>query len=145
MRATTVIVIIVFGYFTMPNFIAHGRRGAKTDVDVLAVRFRYSCEARFADDNERLQIPGTPVDVVFAEAKEGHIEKLNGPWVNREGRALDYVLSRVGVVPPHQVEEVAIQLYNKKEAIGDGFTVRICAFGGSASRDLLDQGVTFVS
>jgi hypothetical protein len=45
------------GYFTMPNFIAHGRPTAKTDVDVLAVRLEHSREAGFQDDKNRLQIP----------------------------------------------------------------------------------------
>jgi hypothetical protein len=70
---------------------------------------------------------------------------LNGPWANREERALDYVLKRVGVVPPDQVEGVASELYTKRKATGHGFTVRICAFGESASKDLLSQGVTFVN
>jgi hypothetical protein len=128
----------------MPNFIVHGRLAARTDVDVLAVRFRHSCEARFADDNEQLHIPDTPVDVVFAEVKEGCVNSLNGPWANREQGALDYVLKRVGIVPAEHVQHVAKELYSSRKASCDRFTVRICAFGGSVSGDLLSQGVTFV-
>lgn len=132
------------GYFTMPNFIAHDRRTAKTDVDVLAVRFRDSYEARFADDTEQLQIPDTPVDVVFAEVKEGCVNSLNGPWANREQGALDYVLKRVGIVPAEHVQYVADELYSSRKATSNRFTVRICAFGEFVSRDLINQGVTFV-
>jgi hypothetical protein len=129
----------------MPNFIVHGRPGARTDVDVLAVRLEHSQEAGFQDDKGQLRTPDRGTDVVLAEAKEGCVDRLNGPWANREGRALDYVLKRVGVVPPDQVERVASELYSKRNATGDGFTVRVCAFGESVSKDVLSQGVTFVS
>jgi hypothetical protein len=129
----------------MPNFIVHGRPAARTDVDVLAVRLEYSQEACFQDDKGELKTPDRGTDVVLAEAKGGCTEKLNGPWANREGRALDYVLRRVGVVPPDQVERVASDLYRKRNATGNGFTVRVCAFGESASKDLLSEGVTFVN
>jgi hypothetical protein len=132
------------GYFCMPNFIAHGRPSAKTDVDVLAVRLEHSCEATFADDRERLAIPDRGVDVIFAEAKNGPIQKLNGPWARPEEKALDYVLKRVGIVPVGEVEAVAKEVYDKRKATGNGFTVRICVFAESISDNLKRQEVTFV-
>ena len=61
----------------MPNFIVHGRPAARTDVDVLAVRLEYSQEVGFQDDKGQLKTPNRGTDVVLAEAKAGHIEKLN--------------------------------------------------------------------
>ena len=132
------------GYFTMPNFIAHGRPAAKTDVDVLAIRLGHSFEANFQDDKGQLKIPDRGTDVVFVEVKEDYIGTLNGPWANRAVGALDYVLKRVGIVPASHVKAVADALYDKRSFIGDGFTVRICAFGASASKGLVSQGIIFV-
>src|SRR5712692_8838890 len=83
------------GYFTMPNFIAHGDGGPRTDVDVLGVRLPHSRE--YPDDTARLQIPPQKIDVVFAESKAGRC-KLNGPWkAGGRNHALEYVLRRVGI------------------------------------------------
>ena len=55
------------GYFTMPNFIAHCHDGARTDVDVLGVRFPHSSE--YPDDAARLFFPCDRIDIVLGEAK----------------------------------------------------------------------------
>jgi hypothetical protein len=55
------------GYFTLPNFIAHGRRGPLTEVDVLGIRLPHSTE--FEDDTKVLDIPAERIDIVFAEAR----------------------------------------------------------------------------
>jgi hypothetical protein len=57
------------GYFTMPNFIAHGRPTARTDVDVLAVRLEHSHEATFQDDRARSRF--------LAEARMLSLQKRN--------------------------------------------------------------------
>src|SRR5882672_531543 len=88
------------GYFTLPNFIAHGRSGPLTEVDVLGARFPHSTELK---DDPVLKIPQAGVDIVFAEAKRKTIEKLNGPWSSPDKGALDYVLRRIGVVPTDEV------------------------------------------
>lgn len=129
------------GYFTMPNFIAHGRNGPLTEVDVLGIRFPHSRE--FLDD-ERLEIPTDSVDIVFAEAKEGRIDELNGPWSSPGKGALDYVLRRVGVVPTDQANGLAVELYHTRKAKRDGFQIRIVCFARDINQDLQVQGVTFV-
>jgi hypothetical protein len=129
------------GYFTLPNFMAHRRRGALTEVDVLGVRFPYSEEF---EDDPNLKIPKDRTDIVFAEAKGKKIEELNGPWGSPEHRALDYVLKRVGVAPAAQVEELAKGLYAKRMAEVDGYRIRIVCFADAISENLLKQGVTFV-
>lgn len=130
------------GYFTLPNFMAHRRGGALTEVDVLGVRFPYSQEF---EDDPNLEIAKDRTDIVFAEAKGQRIEELNGPWGSPEHGALDYVLKRVGVAPAAQVEELAKGLYAKRVADVDGYRIRIVAFADAISEELLKHGVTFVS
>ena len=130
------------GYFTLPNFIAHG---GLTEVDVLAVRFPYSSEG-FQDD-ARLEITGghPEKDIVLAEAKRSHIDKLNRSWNSPEMGALNYVLRRVGIVPEGEVDGLARELYEKRNARVGGISVRIFCFGQSISKDLLAKGVKFIS
>ena len=130
------------GYFTTPNFIAHGRPAPLTEVDVLGVRFPYSAEFK---DDPKLSIPKDGIDIVFAEAKGKKIESLNGPWGSPEKGALDYVLKRVGVVPAEQVKGLAASLYAKRNAERDGYRIRIVCFADTISEELLKQGVTFIS
>jgi hypothetical protein len=130
------------GYFTTPNFIAHGRPGPLTEVDVLGVRFPHSAEFK---DDPALGIPKDCIDIVFAEAKGKKIETLNGPWGSPEKGALDYVLKRVGVVPAEHVQALAADLYAKRNAEIDGYRVRIVCFADTISEELLKQGVTFIS
>ncbi len=131
------------GYFTIPNFVAHGRPGALTDVDVLAVRLPYSSESRFIDD-PALEIPKEGIDIIFAEAKRGEIHALNGPWDDPRRGAINYVLQRVGIVPAEYVEKLAAELYAKRRAIENGFTIRICAFARNISPELGGSGVKFL-
>ena len=130
------------GYLTTPNFIAHGRHGPLTEVDVLGVRFPHSAEF---EDDPQLNIPKDLIDIVLAEAKGKTIEALNGPWGAPEKGALDYVLRRVGVVPAEQVKGLAADLYARRSAAMDGYRVRIVCFADTISEELRKQGVTFVS
>ncbi len=129
------------GYFTMPTFYAHGRRGTLTDVDVLGVRLAHSAEFK---DDPRLNIPQGCTDIVFAEAKGKRIDVLNGPWGSPDKGALDYVLKRVGVVPAEQVKELTATLYTKRNAEIDGYRIRIVCFANTISEELRKQGVTFI-
>jgi len=129
------------GYFTIPNFYAHGRKGALAEIDMLGVRFPYSTE--FPDD-PALSIPKEGIDMIFAEAKTKQIETLNGPWNSPERGALDYVLKRIGIVPSEKVAEVTKDLYTKRRASIQGGTVRIICFGESIGKELSTQGVTFL-
>jgi hypothetical protein len=132
------------GYFTLPNFYAHGRYGPLTEVDILGVRFPYSKE--FPDD-PALEIPKDGIDVVFAEAKTRQVESLNGPWSSPEKGALDYVLKRVGIAPLEEVAHLAKQLYAKRRVQTKGvtrITVRVNCFCESISKALLAEGVTFL-
>ena len=123
------------GYFTMPNFIAHGDAGPRTEVDVLGVRFPHSRE--YPDDTRQLNIPGGKVDVVFAEAKPKRC-RLNGPWnEGKSNRALEYVLGRVGLFDGEaSVGQVARELYTGRKFENDSLVVRIICFGGKRNGTL---------
>ena len=131
------------GYFTLPNFIAHGRGGPLTEVDVLGVRFPYSEEAEFEDD-AALRIPNQGTDIVFAEAKTRQINVLNGPWGRPETGALDYVLRRVGILPEAQVAALAAALYVQRATQINGVTLRIICFAETIGDELREEGVTFI-
>ena len=123
------------GYFVIPNFIAHGEGGPRTDVDVLAVRFPHSRE--YPDDTRRLQIPTKKIDIVFAESKAGRC-RLNGPWKNGGDRqALEYVLRRVGIFEnDSSILAAATRLYGEqRQEIGD-YCIRIVCFGSKANGKL---------
>ncbi|HEV2522123.1 MAG TPA: hypothetical protein VGT24_07045 [Candidatus Acidoferrales bacterium] len=123
------------GYFTMPNFIAHGEGGPRTDVDVLGVRFPHSRE--YPDDKDRLQISPQKIDVVFAEVKTGRC-KLNGPWKAGGNRqALEYVLRRTGTIESdNSIFAVANELYTKQRYENGTYVVRIICFGGKPNGTL---------
>jgi len=133
------------GYFTLPNFYAHRRSGPLTEVDVLGVRFPYSKENNFEDDEKALNYPSNKVDIVLGEAKTKHIEELNGPWGSPDGKALQYVLQRVGIVPPDAVKNLAGEIFAKKRAVIDGIMIRVVCFAESIGDELLKADVTFVS
>lgn len=116
------------GYFTMPNFIAHGRAGARTDVDVLGVRFPYSAE--YPDDEVHLHFQPDKTDVVLAESKTGRCQ-LNGPWkAAGQSHALEYILRRIGIFRlADTIDEAAKSLYTKRAYEDSGIAIRIICFG----------------
>jgi hypothetical protein len=123
------------GYFVIPNFIAHGDGGPRTDVDVLGVRFPHSRE--YPDDAQRLQIPPNKVDIVFAESKAGRC-KLNGPWKNGGDRqALEYVLRRVGIFESdNSIHAAATRLYAEQRQETGDYLIRIVCFGSKTNGTL---------
>ena len=131
------------GYFVMPNFIAHAHDGARTDVDVLAVRFPHSTE--YPDDSH-LAFTSSAIDILFVEVKSGQCS-LNGPWKGKsEKQPLEYVLKRVGVFDDSaRVDVVASQIYacrrfpSPQDAQHWPFVIRIVCFGESEDKQL--QGV----
>lgn len=116
------------GYFVMPNFIAHGQPGVRTEVDVLAVRFPHSKE--YGDDMQMLKIPTEKVDVVLAESKPDRCS-LNGPWKESgDNQALEYVLRRVGIFESDSgIKAAADGLYGKQRYEVGIYTVRVVCFG----------------
>lgn len=129
------------GYFTMPNFIAHADDGARTDIDVLGVRFPHSTE--YPDDGARLRFPQDKIDIVLAEAKAGECA-INGPWKGKSAaHPLEYVLKRVGVFgDPSLVDRAANEIYTRRRFPPDeesdkwSFVIRVLCFGKSENKGM---------
>jgi hypothetical protein len=135
------------GYFTLPNFIAHAHDGARTDVDVLGVRFPHSTE--YPDDAAHLHFHLNKTDVVLTEVKTGECA-LNGPWKGKSAKQpLEYILKRVGLFNSTAlVDTAASEIYARRqfppveESDKWPFVVRIVCFGQTGNRGL--QNVTQV-
>lgn len=125
----------------MPNFIAHAHDGARTDVDVLAIRFPHSAE--YPDDGAHLRFPLNKTDIVLSEVKTGECS-LNGPWKKKSAtQPLETVLRRIGIFStPVLVDAAANEIYARRtfppDEDGDKwpFVVRIVCFGQSKNNNL---------
>lgn len=127
------------GYFTMPNFVVHGSRGsARTDVDVLGVRFPYSRE--YPDDVE-LPLASGKMDIVLAESKESRC-RLNSSWrSDGNDENLAYIIKRVGAFETDtSCSIVAKELCEKQRFENATCVVRILCFG-SEKNDELGQAI----
>lgn len=126
------------GFLLTDNFYVHPRRegGARTDADLLAVRFPHRAERLFDDSNdimvddaELLFLTRDRIDVLMVEVKEGKCQ-INGPWTESSHQNIQRVLSAIGCVQHNQINNVARILY--KEGYfddGDMVRVRLVAFG----------------
>lgn len=129
------------GCFTIPNFIVHpdtGGDSARTEADLLAVRFPYRREGpldrqygrgdnSFEDCSEVLS--ELPL-LIIAEVTLGPL-KLNGPWTDPDRRNLHRVLRAIGMHPPDEVEAVASALYERRHYEGSSSEVRLFGIGNS--------------
>ncbi len=107
------------GFFQIENFYVHPsiRGGARTDADLLAIRFPYRAEGLFenpprimSDDVYNLALNSDRIDVVITEITRQKC-KLNGPWTNPEKRNVNRVLAAIGCIPPEHIAEAADAVY----------------------------------
>lgn len=98
------------GFLQLENFYIHprGRGGARTDADLLAVRFPYRAERLYdtpdqimPDDSSGLSLSKDRIDVLIAEVKKSRCA-LNGPWTNCSGQNVHRVLAAIGCLPPQR-------------------------------------------
>jgi hypothetical protein len=128
------------GCFTIPNFVVHPdvRGGARTDADVLAVRFPHRLELarspRPLRDHEFFA-SAQKVDLVIAEVKRGECA-LNGPWTHPPSANMHRVLDALGIVPRASVDDVARRLYCEKRYEDEWILVRLLALGERRSLTL---------
>ena len=99
------------GFLQIEDFYVHppGRHGARTDADLLAVRFPHRAERLFdnpddtmQDDFAGLALSGDQIDVVIAEVKAGRCA-LNGPWTNPDRQNVHRVLAAIGCIPRDRI------------------------------------------
>ncbi len=128
------------GFTTIENFVVHHERGTsvRTDVDILATRFKYRCEnvENPMQDDERVVRCDTLVNVILAEVKRGDCA-LNGPWTRRGEGNMQRVLRAVGCTKPDEVESAACQLYRVGRWSNDSTTVRLFALGERTDATLI--------
>ena len=107
------------GFLQIENFYVHptGRGGARTDADLLAVRFPHRAERLYdapddimEDDRCTLSLSRDRIDVVIAEVKTGRCA-LNGPWTDPDHQNVQRVLAAIGSLPREQIEQAAESLY----------------------------------
>jgi hypothetical protein len=107
------------GFLQIENFYVHpaGTGGARTDADLLAVRFPHRAERLFdrptdvmMDDEKNLFLTHERIDIVIAEVTRLRC-KLNGPWTDREKQNIHRVLAAIGCIPGGMIGEAADALY----------------------------------
>jgi hypothetical protein len=135
------------GFLQIENFYVHprGRGGARTDADLLAVRFPFRAERLVDDPNdimeddfEELGLTAERIDVVIAEVKTSRCA-LNGPWTNPARQNTERVLAAIGCVPHSNIETAAESLYRtgKYVAADMSLQVRFVAIGSERSQELI--------
>jgi len=123
------------GCFTIPNFIVHPDMGsdARTDVDVLAVRYPHRAELASSGNPMQDHEVFTKINkcqVILAEVKTGRC-KLNPTWTNPAKENFQRMLRAVGAFPVTEIDVIASSLYTTGSAVSlDGGTcVRVFVIG----------------
>jgi hypothetical protein len=119
------------GFLTMENFVVHPEfragGGQRTDADLYGVRFPYRTELKMVDDAPFLHANKKPLAVIV-EVTRGEC-KLNGPWTDRTGRNVEYVLGALGLLTPEMNQRVATSLYEQSYFEDETHEVRLIAVG----------------
>lgn len=132
------------GFLLIENFYVHppGRGGARTDADLLAVRFPHRAERLIddpndimADDTGGLALTRDRIDVVIAEITGGQC-KLNGPWTDPHRHNVQRVLAAIGCVPHAQIGSAAAALYEHGYFDDDALLrIRLVALGSTLNEN----------
>lgn len=129
------------GFLQIENFYVHPRTrgGARTDADLLGVRFPHRRERLYdnsadimADDGAGLGLTSDCVDVVIIEVKLGRCA-LNGPWTEPSRENLHRVLAALGCVPQDRIGTTAAAIY-QHGYVEDGASIRVRLIAVGAER-----------
>lgn len=136
------------GFLQIEDFYVHpgGRGGARTDADLLAVRFPHRAERLYDDPNDvmqddtaRLALSADLIDVVIAEVKAGRCA-LNGPWTKPERRNVHRVLAAIGCIPHHGIDRAAEEIYHEGFHVSeDHLRIRLVAIGREVNKDVASR------
>ncbi|SRR5208282_756003 len=132
------------GFLTIENFVIHPEprkkpQSQETDADLYGVRFPFRRELNMTDDSP-FEAKRTRALFVIAEVTRSEC-KLNGPWVSKERKNIDYVLSAIGAFPDEQKAAVAASLYEhcvypKPADAGKECEFQLIAVGKSRNEEL---------
>jgi hypothetical protein len=127
------------GFLQIENFVVHPERrgGARTDADLLGVRFPQRAERLYdnpadvmTDDRDRLALSADLVDVIIAEVKTNQPCTLNGPWTQADRQNIHRVLAAIGCLAADCIDDAAANLYRVGvHDTGRGLRVRLVAVG----------------
>ena len=133
------------GFLQIEDFYVHPDRrgGARTDADLLAVRFPHRAERLYdnpkdimEDDTDRLALSQDRIDVVIAEVKAGRCA-LNGPWTNPDRQNVHRVLAAIGCLPQDKIERAARDIYdNGIHFDEDLLRIRLVAIGREENHEV---------
>lgn len=133
------------GFLQIEDFYVHpaGRGGARTDADLLGVRFPHRAERLYddpddimEDDRAGLQLSRDHVDIVIAEVKAGRCA-LNGPWTDPDRQNVQRVLAAIGCLSPDRISCAADEIYRTGYHEFDAFLrVRLIACGREEDPEL---------
>lgn len=131
------------GFLQIENFYVHprGRGGARTDADILGVRFPHRAERLYddpddvmRDDVDGLQLSEDRIDVVIAEVKTGRCA-LNGPWTDRDQRNVHRVIAAIGCLRERRIDHAAGSIYEQGFYDDDHGVLRIRLVAIGRERD----------
>lgn len=135
------------GFLQIEDFYVHpsGKGGARTDADLLAVRFPHRKERLYDspsgfmdDDDEHLAISRDYIDVVIAEVKAGRCA-LNGPWTNPDKKNVERVLAAIGCLPDERIDRAADTIYRTGFYVDDvPLRIRLIAIGRELDTEIQD-------
>ncbi len=129
------------GFLQIENFYVHPRShdGARTDADLLGVRFPHRRERLYdnpsdimADDVAGLDLASDCVDVVISEVKLGRWA-FNDAWTEPARENLHRVLAALGCVPQDRIAAAATAVY-EHGYVKDGASLRIRLVAVGAER-----------
>ena len=126
------------GFLQIEDFYVHpsGRGGARTDADLLAVRFPHRAERLYDnpedimnDDFSGLSLSREKTDIVIAEVKSSQCA-LNGPWTDLDRKNVHRVLAAIGCFSHDRIERAAERIYETGCYEDEtGLRVRLVAIG----------------
>jgi len=145
------------GFLQIENFYVHPSTGknARTDADLLGVRFPHRVERLFdpgdimQDDERGLSLSPALIDVIIAEVTRQPC-KLNGPWTRPADENVHRVLAALGCFPRELIGGAAEKIYlhgHFEDANSLRLRARLVCVGRERSRDIEERypSVTQVS
>ena len=127
------------GCLTIKNFVVHpdNSGSARTDVDILAVRFPFRMELYpntmidddvFTNNEKKLYIIITEVKL-----KQCH---WNGPWTDPDRQNMQRVLRAIGALNQKEIDDATISLYRNGYFENSEYFISLFCIGGEKNNEL---------
>ncbi|HEY9650627.1 MAG TPA: hypothetical protein V6C95_08185 [Coleofasciculaceae cyanobacterium] len=132
------------GFLSIPGFVVHPdrqRAGARTEADLIVVRFAYSFEeiagCKLKDDSRLTQLTAPSQKLfILVEIKTGTCN-INGPWTDSRRENMQRVIRRLGFVSKSSsVENIAKKMYQELRWEGQRSVMQYIAVGERVNSSL---------